>query len=225
MCFSASASFSSSLLLAFVGTETLRKVHKPSQIIFAGIPLYFALQQLTEGVVWMTLAHPGHAESQKVAACCFKIMAEVIWPILIPLSVFLMEENKIRKRILFALLTLGVAVTFYYLYFIVFYDIHTEIIGRHISYQSSVQGSFDKISMLFYLFATLTPFFVSSIKKMPVVGAIMAASFAVASYFYAQCLTSVWCFFAAVTSFAIFYLIRDAHKKYSSSLSRPRIHG
>ena len=42
MCFSAGASFTAGVLLTVVGTETLRKVHKPSQIALAGIPVFCA---------------------------------------------------------------------------------------------------------------------------------------------------------------------------------------
>jgi len=56
MCFSAGASFTAGTLLTFAGTETLRKVHKPSQIVFASIPLFFAFQQFAEGVLWLVVA-------------------------------------------------------------------------------------------------------------------------------------------------------------------------
>ena len=42
----------------------------------------------------------------------------------------------------------------------------------------------------------------------------MGLSFIVSALFYVRCLTSVWCFFAAVISFVVFYMIHDAHKKF-----------
>jgi len=214
MCFSAGASFSSGVLLAFVGTETLRKVHKPSQIAFAGIPLFFALQQFTEGVLWMAAAHAGYAGVQRTATYVFAIMAQVIWPLLIPLSMLLMEENRSRKRLLFALLGAGAAVALYYSYRLWFYGIHAEISCRHISYHGAGLDFLNKTAIVFYLAATIISLFASSIKRMYVLGIIMAISFVVSALFYTQCLTSVWCFFAAVMSFAIFYMVRDAHKKF-----------
>ena len=214
MCFSAGASFTSGVLLAFVGTETLRKVHKPSQIVFAGIPLFFAFQQFAEGVLWTAMAHTGYSGLRKTATYVFVIMARVIWPLLIPLSVLLMEENKIRKRILFALLGAGAAVALYHLYCLILYSIHAEISSRHIAYHSVVQDSLGKIALFVYLAATIVPLFISSIKRMYILCVIMAISFMVSAVFYTRCLTSVWCFFAAVMSFVIFYIVRDAHKKF-----------
>lgn len=214
MCFSAPASFTSGVLLTFVGTETLKKVHKPSQIALACISLFFAFQQFTEGVLWLTIGRTGYAGLQTVSTYIFVIMAEVIWPILVPLSVLMLEENKTRKRILWALQTVGAVVGLYYLYRLVFYDINAEISVRHIVYQSTAPYSSAVISIVFYLVATIVPLFVSSIKRIYIVGIVMGVSFIVAALFYQRCLISVWCFFAAVISFVVFYIIRDAHKKF-----------
>jgi len=213
MCFSAGASITAGVLLTFVGTETLRKVHKPSQIVFASIPLFFAFQQFTEGVLWLVITHKGYTSLQTAATYIFLIMAQILWPLMLPLSVLLMETNKVRKRILFTLLLAGVGVAFYYMYSLVFYHAHAEISRMHIAYQNTFRNSFSKTVMGFYLAATIVPLFVSSIKRTYILGIIIGLSFIVSVVFYAKCLTSVWCFFSAVISFVIFYTIRDAHKK------------
>ncbi len=218
MCFSAGASFTAGVLLTFVATETLRKVHKPSQIVLASIPLFFAFQQFAEGVLWVSIGHAGYALLQSVSTYIFVIMAQVIWPILIPLSVLLLEENETRKRILFGLLVLGAAVALYYSFRLVFYDVHAEITRRHIIYQSGAFNSFAALALLMYLTATLPPLFVSSIKRTGILGIIMGVSFVVSALFYTRCLTSVWCFFAAVMSFVVFYIVRNAHKKFHFDL-------
>ena len=213
MCFSAGASFSASALLTVVGTETLRKVHKPSQLVFAGITLFFAFQQFLEGVLWMVIPSGGHPRLQNIATYVFLIMAEVIWPLLIPLSVLLMEERKARKRLLLALLAVGAGVGGYYLRHMALFDIRAEINGWHIIYNSPPLHDPAKIATLFYLVPTLVPFFVSSLERAYIMGIIMLLSFLVSAVFYQQFLTSVWCFFAAVMSFMIFYIIRDSRKK------------
>jgi hypothetical protein len=217
MCFSAGASFTSGVLLTFVGTETLRKVHKPAQIGLASIPLFFAFQQFTEGTLWLTIGKSGWAGLQTTCAYMFMIMAQVIWPLLVPISVLLIEENRTRKKILFALLTVGAAVALYYSYRLVFYDMHAEIGRMHIIYQSAAPDHSESISMLFYLTATIAPLFVSSIRRIYIVGIVMGLSFIVTVLCYKLFLISVWCFFGAVLSFAVFYIIRESHKKFHSS--------
>ncbi len=215
MCFSAPASFTSGILLTFVGIETLKKVHKPAQLSLACISLFFAFQQFTEGVLWLTIGKSGYAGLQTASTYIFMVMAEVIWPVLVPLSVLLMEENKTRKRILFALLAVGAAVALYYSYRLIFYDLHAEISRRHIVYQSTAPEYSEYVSIFFYLVATIVPLFVSSIKRIYIVGIIMGMSFMITALFYRKFLISVWCFFGAVLSFVIFYIIRESHKKFN----------
>jgi hypothetical protein len=214
MCFSAGASFTAGVLLTFVGVETIKKVHKPSQAVFAGITIFFALQQFTEGVLWTAMTHTGYAGLQAVFTYVFLVMAQMIWPVMIPLSVLLMEKNAMRKKILTVLLAVGAAAAAYYLYGLVFHHAYADIRGRHISYESSGTDSFGVTAVIVYLAAVIIPLFVSSIKRVYVLGIIMAISFVVSAVFYKQCLTSVWCFFAAVMSFIIFYIIRDSHIKF-----------
>jgi hypothetical protein len=214
MCFSAGASFTAGVLLTFVGTETLRKVHKPSQIALASIPIFFAAQQFTEGVLWSTIGQPGHAVLLTVSTHLFLLMAQVIWPVLIPIAVLLLEENRIRKKILSALLVVGVAIGLYYSYRLVMYSAHAEIIGRHVVYRDTFLNSFGLVTIALYLLATIAPLFVSSIKRVYILGIIMSLSFIVSALLYIRCLMSVWCFFAAVISFVVFYIVRDAHRKF-----------
>lgn len=213
MCFSAGASFTAGVLLTFTGTETIRKVHKPSQIGFAGIPLFFGIQQFVEGVLWLAITKPQFAGLQAVMTTIFLIMAQIVWPILVPLSVLLMERHKLRKRILIFLLAVGAAVALYFAYSLIFFHAHAEISFLHIAYISDNKDQFGLIPIALYLIATLTPFFVSSIKHTHILGIIIGISFIISYVFFTKYLISVWCFFAAVVSFIIFYTIRDGHKK------------
>lgn len=214
MCFSAEASFTAGVMLTVIGAKTLKQVHKPSQIVFASISLFFAFQQFAEGIVWTAMAYPGHAGLQRIASYVFVLMAQVLWPVLIPFSVLLMEEDKTRKKILLALTAAGAAVAAYFLYRLMSYGVYAGVFGRHITYQNSVRDYFAKTALIFYLFATLLPLFVSSIKRMWILGLIMTLSFVAAFVFYTRCLISVWCFFAALISFMVYYIIRDSHKKF-----------
>ena len=106
MCFSPEASFAGGIIISAIGVATIKKVHKPSQIVFAGIPLFFGIQQIAEGFLWMTLPLPDFIIIQKISTYLFLIMALVIWPFMIPLSVTLMEEDIGRKKNLRLLLLL-----------------------------------------------------------------------------------------------------------------------
>ena len=107
MCFSPGASFAGGIIISSIGVATIKKVHKPSQLVFASIPLFFGIQQIAEGFLWLTLPSPEYGNVQKFATYIFLIMAQVLWPMMIPLSVLFMEENNKRKRILWILLVLS----------------------------------------------------------------------------------------------------------------------
>ena len=222
MCFSAGASITAGVLLTFAGTETLRKVHKPSQIVFACIPLFFALQQFSEGVVWLTIPRKEYVDLQATATYTFLVMAQFVWPILVPVAVLLMEENKTRKRVLWSLLIVGAIVSFYYLHGLVVYHAHAEISYMHINYKHkrNFQSPFSNIPTALYLIATLAPFFVSSVKRAYIPGIIIGLSAIISVIFYTECLISIWCFFAAVVSFVIYYTIRESHREFHHERER-----
>ncbi len=57
MCFSATASFIAGSALSAGGIVTLRMTARRAEIPFAMIPLLFGVQQLIEGMVWLSLAN------------------------------------------------------------------------------------------------------------------------------------------------------------------------
>jgi hypothetical protein len=218
MCFNAGASITAGVLLTVVGTETLRKVHKPAQIAFASIPIVFAFQQFSEGALWLTAGKPGFESIQAIATTVFLIMAQVIWPLVVPIAVLLMEHNKIRKRILWALVGVGAIAAAYYAYSMTFFHAYAETSNLHIEYKTrdpAPLGILGIAGIASYLIATLVPFFVSSIKRTYILGIIIGLSFLVSIIFFRLYLTSVWCFFAAVISFLIYYTIRSSHRKFN----------
>jgi len=215
MCFSAEASFAGGIIISAIGVATVTKVHKPSQLVFASIPLFFGVQQITEGILWTTLPNPDYVSIQKFGTYLFLIMAEVLWPMMIPLSVLFMEENLKKKRILRLLLILGACLSIYYVICLFLFDVNPEISGYHIQYNIDFPKSFALVAFAIYLIVTITPLFVSSIKKTHLMGGLMFLSCAVTALFFTQFLTSVWCFFAALISGVIFWILRDSKRKFN----------
>ena len=55
MCFSAEASFTSSAVLALIGYASIKAAPSKSKLFLAAIPCFFALQQFSEGIIWLNL--------------------------------------------------------------------------------------------------------------------------------------------------------------------------
>ena len=215
MCFSPEASFTGGVLIFSIGIATVKNVHKPNQLVFAIIPLFFGIQQITEGFLWLSLQNPGFPNIQKVTSTFFLIMAEVLWPMVIPLSVLLMEENKTKKRILKGLLALGILLSAYYAYCLTNFTVNPQIVRYHIQYNNDFPVAFRNLAFAIYLIATIAPLFVSSIKRMRYLGILMFLSCLISALFFMQYLTSVWCFFAAFISIVIFWILRDSKKAFN----------
>jgi hypothetical protein len=213
MCFSAGASFASGIVISAIGVASVKEVNKPSQRVFAIIPLLFGIQQLAEGCLWLTLSGTDFVIIKKFSTYVFLITAQVLWSWVIPLSVFLMEEEPRRIKILRVMIVIGVALSMYYAFFLFFHNVTSQILGCHILYTTESPESLALPTFILYLAVTVAPFFVSSIRRMYLLGTIMALSCLAAAVFYKLYLTSVWCFFAAILSIFIYLILRESKRQ------------
>jgi hypothetical protein len=213
MCFSAEASFTSGAVITAIGIATLTRVKKPDQIPFAAIPLIFGIQQCAEGVLWLTLKSGTAGTLQTTAMYVFLITALAIWPAMIPFSIRLLETGAQRRKILAVLMALGGIVSLFYAWCLIFYHAHPEIQSFHINYVTDFPGALVMAAFVVYLVVTILPLFVTSVKKMWMFGILIAVSCLVTGIFFAQYLTSVWCFFAAAISIAIFWILSSMNSE------------
>lgn len=210
MCFSAAVSFTGGVVISAVGVATVRKVRKPAQRLFAVIPLLFGFQQFTEGVLWVTLRSGGHDWLQNAATYIFLITALVILPVMIPLSMWFMEEVKKRKKILVILMVTGGMVSLFYAFSLISYNVTPQIKGFHIQYTHEFPLPLADIASLFYGASTVAPLFVSSVRRMRLAGILIAASWIVTAIFFVGYMISVWCFFAAFISVLIYWVLSES---------------
>ena len=215
MCFSAGASFTAGAVISTIGVASLREVSNPSQRLFAAIPLIFGIQQFAEGCLWLTLQNGDYAIIQKISAYVFLLTADALWPVIIPLSVLLLEEDSKRRKILRILLFTGIILASYYAYFILFFTVTPQILNCHIYYDTFTPESLMIPAFLIYLSVTITSLSVSSIKNLHVLGILMFLSCVVSVIIYTKNTTSVWCFFAAVISGMIYYIIIASQPEFS----------
>ena len=202
MCFSATASFSAGALLLGIGTLTLKSARRPREFPFAAIPMLFAIQQLTEGVIWLTFRVDAPLLNT-VMTYVYSFFSHVLWPVYVPVVVWLMEPRGWRRRALLAFVAAGGAVGLYLLYILAAFSVVSRPVGQHIEYVSP--HFFAAVTMTLYLMATALSPVLSTHRVVKVFGVLALSSFAAAYYFYATWFISVWCFFAALLS-AVVYL-------------------
>lgn len=209
MCFSAPASFAAGAVLATAGIATLRLASRPREIPFAAIPLLFGIQQLIEGLIWLSFreASPLHNPPLTFA---YSLFSHVLWPIYVPFAVRLLETVSWRRQALVAMQVAGIAVGLYLLYFLVQDPITSRVLGQHIVYESP--HFYIGVVMAFYLSATCVSSMLSSHRIIRLFGALSLATFLAAYAIHAATLVSVWCFFAAILSFIVYAYFRGEHR-------------
>jgi hypothetical protein len=206
MCFSAGASFGASAVLSVIGVAVIKKAKSPNQIPFASIPLIFAVQQFSEGFVWLALSNPVFASMEKISSYTFLVFAQIIWPLFVPISIALLEKNVKRKKILKIFIGVGVLVSSYFAHRLLMYGVQPSIAGHHIAYRQVHPDSWGHVADIFYGIATLAPTFLSKVKKMWAFGLLVSISYLITAIFYANNILSVWCFFAAIISIMIAHI-------------------
>jgi hypothetical protein len=209
MCFSASASFGSGIVLSLMGMATLRKASVPSQIPIAVFPFIFAVQQFAEGIVWISLLNPQLAGMQAFAVYAFLSFSHVIWPMLMPLSILLLEKERVRRNILWLLLSAGVALALYHIFALFNYPVSTRIDQHHVQYFIQQQPRMRLPANMLYGLAAILPAFVSSLRRMWWLGMFLFISYTATYLFFHIYVVSVWCYFAAFISILIYLLLSD----------------
>ena len=213
MCFSATASFGAGIVLSAAGAVAMYKATEPRQRVFASIPLLFAVQQISEGFVWLGLSHTEYEAGLKIATFTFLIFAQIFWILWIPLSVLLLEKDMRLKKILRFLLGTGVVLSIYHAWGLIVHPITSEEIDCHIFYHVEYLRPYRLYSGFFYVVAAIVPCFFSSVKKMWWLGAAFLVSYIATQILNALHVISVWCFFAALLSMIVILILHENSKQ------------
>ncbi|HLV42373.1 MAG TPA: DUF6629 family protein [Brumimicrobium sp.] len=211
MCFSAEASFGAAAILTVIGVATIKKTTHKSQLWFASIPLVFGIQQLAEGVLWLTLPNPEQVGLQIAATYVFIFFAQIIWPFIVPFGVLMLDKKHERKLIQKIVAGVGILVSSTLAYFLIAYDMQANISDHHIAYTQNYPETIYKYGAILYGAATILSLFFSNVKRMWLLGVFIATSYIATLYFYEHHVLSVWCFFSSIISVYIFIIVKGLH--------------
>lgn len=211
MCFSSTASFVTSGVLGVAGIVTTSKVKNKRELPLASIPFIFAIQQFFEGMLWVTLASGGNFKL--LIAYGFLIFAFIIWPVFIPVAVYLVEKNKKRKMVLKGFIGVGLIVSVYLMMILLNNPIQATIVEHSIQYYMTVPLMY--FWALAYLFAVCGSALISGHKVISYFGFVSFLAYWISYYFYIDVFTSVWCFMSAILSLLIYvhFMRRDVMGK------------
>ena len=224
MCFSAGASFGAAAVLSIVGAVAVIKAKTIPQGLFATIPFIFSIQQVAEGMLWLSFNNddiPGRSFFTYV----FLVFAIMFWPVWIPFTMRFLEIDVTRKKILTMILIAGSIVSAGFACIILFYPLEAVATHHHIQYKLDLPPAINNLMWLFnilYFTTTIISTFISSIKRMQLLGTVFIAAYLFSIYFYNGAVLSVWCYFAALLSIVILWIVSefrsDAQQKLKATI-------
>jgi hypothetical protein len=209
MCFSANGSFALAAVLTAVGTATVARNTQPELRMLAAVPLLFAAQQATEGVVWLTFGRADQDMLHRFAVMAFLSVAMVVWPTWVAAALRRAEPAENRRYVLGLFLALGGTVSVVAALLLARLHPVAVIAGHSISYDF-VHTTNEVVSLLLlvvYILPTVGPFFVSTLPLARTIGMTLATSLAITFVLRRETLTSVWCFFAALMSMQLLFAL------------------
>jgi hypothetical protein len=220
MCFSPEASFAAGVALLPAGGYCVRQAlaKQRSYLGFAAIPLFFGIQQLCEGFVWLGVGR-GEEGLIRTASIGFLFFALAWWPFWIPLATLMVESQPGRKRLIAAVtclsLTWGLV-----LFYPVASDPERWLTTRAVHH--SIQYGYPDLPVyrivpqtwlrLLYFATIAVPLAVCSHRKGGAFGGLLVVSVVVSQWFYWYAFVSVWCFFAALLSLLLCYFFATEGK-------------
>ena len=204
MCFSAPVSFGAAAILGMTGLGTLTEVRKLPDLPLALVPLLFAAQQGIEGALWLTV--PAGRSQSFLLANLFATIALIVWPLLIPPAIALVERDLARRLVMLTLLPAGIGVAVYSAGTTLAHPYLAWPVGHTLTYVDN--HPYSPSMMAIYLVCTCVPPLLSSSRALRIFGFIVTIGLAVAMLAFYESLISVWCFFAALASLTIMAYFR-----------------
>ena len=213
MCFSAGASFSASAVIALIGVIAMTEAKTKSYRYLAVIPLLFASQQAIEGFLWLNLASGGYVVWKHILTHSFLLFAWVVWPIYIPIAMHKLETRNKFRKIQNIFLGIGIVVSAGLVYVMIFHHVIASSNDYHIDYTFDYHPGYTWVTNSLYLLPTVGSLIISNVKRMWVMGLFNLLSYIYTKIFFFGYVLSVWCFFGALLSTIVLWIIMTERRK------------
>ena len=142
------------------------------------------------------------------------MLALIILPVWIPFSIGLMEERtSLRRKCLNFLMYAGILWSTI-IVFALFRSGATVAIEKcHILYTIQEEFYGPLFALVCYALIAIPPFFISRNRLINILGILVALSCGISYYVWEQHLISLWCFFAALISLGIYFVVASDRNK------------
>lgn len=193
----------------------MREVKHRRELLFASLPVLFAVHQFTEGFVWLGLDHMASATVLRNAGAAYILYAQGLLPFLMPLSVMLLEPTAARRKRMMGFLALGTALALYILWGLIAYPVDISVQSNSIVYLNAISTT--TLVAVLYVGATCGALFFSGFRALVVLAWLNLVGLLVVMEIRRYAFTSVWCAYAAAVSAIIYFFFRRSRGQRPSS--------
>jgi len=220
MCFSATASFATGVVLLPLGVRgvALALRREPARWLpLAVTPLLFAGQQVLEGIVWLALDHAAPEPLLRPAALAYLAFAFAFWPVWMPWCSLRLAAGQASvgvQRLMCLCWGMGALLAAQLWLPLLRNPGLIQPIVRHgsIDYQVEVPASVllghQPLTLLYALIVCL-PLLLTPSWRLRWLSLALALAFAIAQLAYLHAFSSVWCYFSAVLSILVLWVLAE----------------
>ncbi len=213
--------FTLSGAIGLIGLLTLSKVSEPREVLFASLPLLFALHQFTEGFVWLGVGGVIDARALELAEGIFIYYAQGVLPFLVPLSVWLIERgNGVNETLLGVLAGIGLEQAIYAMYWLAVVPSSVDIVNNTIHYYNPWTGNL--LYGALYVLTTCGALMLSSSVSIQLFGVLNLLGLSVIYLLRPYGFTSLWCLYAAAVSGLLYFYFVERRIRFLQSLRAKR---
>ncbi len=216
-------------VIGTIGIATLMKVSTPNEVLFASLPLLFALHQFTEGFVWLGMAGAIGERGTKIAAGIFVYYAQGVLPFLVPLSIWLLEKKGYRKKLLALLMLLGAGLAVYIMYGLATVPTSVSVVNNTLDYYNPWSANLPVA--LIYILTTCGSLMLSSSFAVVLFGFLNLIGLIIIYLVRPYGFTSLWCLYAtAISGLLYFHFVKrriaflkelqESQKHFSKKLAK-----
>ena len=205
-------------VIGVVGILTLRKVSTANEVVFALLPLLFALHQFTEGFVWLGAGGYIEVRAFNLAAGIFIYYAQGLLPLLVPLAVWLIEKNGFRKNILALLTLLGLGLAIYTMYGLSTVPSSVSVVNNTLYYKNPWTANY--YDAIIYIITTCGSLMLSSSISVVLFGLLNLFGLTLIFLIRPYGFTSLWCLYAAAISGLLYFHFVERRLKFLQDLKR-----
>ncbi len=210
--FYAILNFTLSGAIGVIGLLTLKKVSTPREVVFASLPLLFALHQFTQGFVWLGVNHLIGERALHMAESIFVFYAQGLLQFLVPLAIWLIEPKGYKKRVIWFLMIVGGLLTAYTLWGLSVQPTYVGVKDNALVYINPWTDHAWVAAI--YILTTCGSLILSSSIAIQLFGWLNLIGLSIVALLKPYAFTSVWCFYAAAVSVLLYFYFVERRIKF-----------